>query len=129
VMSLTVSPISCRSPSVRVIGSKKVFEAFVFFHGPTYSLGRRRFSWVDVVCRSMPPCSVSISSLGEGDFCPSRSSYDVFYCSSTNFAALRATWALAVASSFLFFSPIVPSVVLSLPSSAARQNSMFPPWS
>jgi len=37
VTSLTISPISYRFPSVRVIGSKDVFEALVFFHDATFS--------------------------------------------------------------------------------------------
>lgn len=104
VTSLTVSPISYRSPSVRVVRSNEVFQAFVFFHGPTYSLGREHFSWVVVVYGSMPPSSVSISNSIEGNFYPSRSSSTTFCYSFANFTASRATWALAAASSFLLFS-------------------------
>lgn len=68
VTSHTISPISCRSPSVRVIGSKEVLEAFDFFHDPTYSLTHCHFSCVDVVYGSAPLSSVSGSCSGEGDF-------------------------------------------------------------
>lgn len=107
VTSLTVSPISCKSPSVRVIGFKDVFEALVFFHDTTFSCGRWCLSWVDVVCRSTPPCSigssVSASAPGKGEFFPSRSSPHVSYCSA-NFAVSRTAWVLASASAFLHFS-------------------------
>jgi len=102
--SLTISLMSYRPPSLRVIGSNEIFEAFVLFCAPTYSRGHIIFSWVDVVCRSVPPCSVSISGSGKGDFYPSCSSSTVFYCSSANFTASHVAWALAVASSFLCFS-------------------------
>jgi len=39
VTSLIVSLISYKSPSVRVIGSKDVFEALVFFRDATFSCG------------------------------------------------------------------------------------------
>ncbi len=102
--SLIISPIWWRSPSVRVIRSNEVFEAFDSFHNPTCSLRHRHFSWVDIICRSMPPCSVSVFGSSKGDFCPSRSSFVVFYFSFANFIASCATWALATASSFLCFS-------------------------
>ena len=100
--SLTISPISCKFPSVRVIRSKYVFDAFVFFHGTVCSRCYGCLSWVDVICGSMPPCSVSVSCSGEGDFFPSCS-YPVLCCSA-NFAVSHVAWALAVASSFLRFS-------------------------
>ena len=66
--SLTISLMSCRSPSMRVIGSKEVLEAFDFFRGLTCSLGRCHFSCVDVVCGSVPPSSFFVSCSGEGNF-------------------------------------------------------------
>lgn len=41
VTSLTISLISCRSPSVNVFGSKDVFEALVFFRDTTFSCSHR----------------------------------------------------------------------------------------
>lgn len=105
VTSLTLSLISCKSPSVRVIGLKDVFDAFFFFHGTTCSHGHGCLSLVDVIYGSVSPCSVSIfaSVLGKGDFFPSHSSPLVFFCSAS-FTASRAAWALAFACSFLHFS-------------------------
>lgn len=99
VTSLIISPISWRSPSVRVIGSNEVFEVFIFLCNPTCSLRRRCFSWVDIVYESTPSCSVPVSSLGKGNFYPSCSSFVAFCCSSTKFS----TWALAIASYFMRF--------------------------
>ena len=101
--SLTILSISCKSPSVKVIRSNNVFDAFVFFRGIICSCGRRHLSWVNVIYGSVPRCYVSVSGLGEGDLCPSCSSSLVFCCSS-NFTVSRATWTLVIASSFLRFS-------------------------
>lgn len=49
VTSLTVSPMSCKSTSVRVIGSKDVFEALFFFRDAAFSCGHGCLSWVDFV--------------------------------------------------------------------------------
>ena len=102
--SHTISPMSWRSPSVRVIGSKKVLGAFDLFYSPTYSLRHYRFSYVDVVCRSMPPSSRSISCVCEDDFAPSRSFSIALYCFYTAFATSRTSYTLAAATSFLLFS-------------------------
>lgn len=67
--SRIVSPISCRSPSMRVLRLKEVLEAFNFFRSPTCSLGHFRFSCANVVYGSTPPSSVSASFSSEGDFC------------------------------------------------------------
>ena len=104
VMSLTVSPMSCRSLSVRVIRSKEVFEAFDFFCGPTCSLGRCHFNIVDVFYGFVPPSSGSVSCLGEGNFWPSRSFSTAFYRSFVSFAASCASYALAAAALCFLFS-------------------------
>lgn len=129
VTSCSISPISYRSPLVRVIGSKEVLDAFVFFHGPTYSLGLWHFNCVDVVCGSMPPSSVSVSiscsCSSEGNFWPSRSfsatfcasavafccsttsfyaSAVAFCCSVATFVASHASFSFVFAASFLLFS-------------------------
>ena len=102
--SLTISQMSCRSPSVRVIRSKEVFEAFDFFCGPTCSIKCYHFSCVDAVCGSAPPSSWSVSYSGEGDFWPSCSFFAAFCCSSAAFATSCASCTLAAAPSFLLFS-------------------------
>lgn len=104
VTSLTVSPISWTSPSMRVIRSYEVFEAFEFFRDPTCSLGYEHFNLVHTACGFAPPCSILVSSSGKGDFYPSRSSSTIFCYSSANFVMSCAAWALATASSFLCFS-------------------------
>lgn len=103
VTSLTISPISCRSPSLRVIGSNEVFEAFNFFHNLTCSLGCRHFNWVDVVYGSMPPCSMLVSGSSEGNFYPSCSSSTAFCYSSAKFTVSHAAWDLAVIALFQHF--------------------------
>ena len=60
-MSCTVSPMSCRSPSVRVIGSMNNFEAFAFFHNPIRFAGCWRFSYMEAVHWSAAPSSISAS--------------------------------------------------------------------
>ena len=70
-VSLTVSPISFRSPSVKVIGSSDDLLALDFFRDPTFSYSLLSLTWNGVVSRSAPPyrdyCSSS-SICGEGDF-------------------------------------------------------------
>lgn len=58
VTSPTISLISCKSPSVMVIGSKYVFEDIVFFRILTFSRGCRCLSWVDIVYGFVPHCYV-----------------------------------------------------------------------
>lgn len=47
---------------------------------------------------------VMCSCFRRGDLCPSRSSFVVLCYCSTNFTTSHASWALAIASSFLCFS-------------------------
>jgi len=47
-------------PLSRVIGSKDVIDAFVFFHGTGYSHGRKCLNWVDIICGPVPPCSIFV---------------------------------------------------------------------
>lgn len=101
----TISPISWRSPSVRMIGSREVLEAFDFFHGPTYSLWCWHFNCVDATSRSTPPSSVSSSSSGEGDLWPSHS-FSASYCCSataTSFLLFSANYTICSFTSSSFF--------------------------
>lgn len=104
----TISPISYRSPSVRVIGSKEVLDAFDFFHDPTCSLGHWCFNCVDTVSWSVPPSSISISiscpCSCEGDFWPSRSFFAAFCATTAAFVASCTSYTFVVAASFLLFS-------------------------
>lgn len=108
--SCTISSMSCKSPSVRVIGSKEVLEAFDFFRGPTCSLRDWHFNCVDGVYGSMPPSSTSDSSSGEGDVWSSRSfslkcfySVAAFCCFVVAFTASYTSCDFAAAASFLLF--------------------------
>lgn len=126
VMSLTVSPMSCRSPSVRVVGLKEVLEAFDFFYVPTCTLGRCRFNCVDVVCGSTPPSSGSISCSGEGDFWP-QCSFSAALLLPSQRRAPPTPWLLLLHS--FTFLPTAPYEVLPCPFSSARRTYFLPPWS
>lgn len=102
--SLTVSLMSCRSSSVRVIESKEVFEYFNLFCGPIFSLRCCHFNYVDIFYGSPQPSSVFISYSDEGDFSPPRSSSVAFYYSSAAFTVYRVALALATTTSFQCFS-------------------------
>lgn len=71
VTSRTMSPMSCKSPSVRVIGFSDVLVAFDFFLDPLFSCSLGHLMWTDVSCGSTPCCfvclSISSSISGEGD--------------------------------------------------------------
>ena len=109
----TVSPMSCRSPLVRMIGSMDNFNALTFFHSPICSVGCWCFNCVDVVCGSAPPSSSSASYPSEEDVWPSHAfttaSYAVvavaaFSCLAVVCAASCTTHASATTASFLLFS-------------------------
>ena len=59
VTSRTLSPISCKIPSVRVIGSNDVLVAFDFFLDPTFSYSLRFLMWADVAYEFTPSFSPS----------------------------------------------------------------------
>lgn len=111
--SHTISPMSCKSPSVRVIRSIDNFDALAFFRGPIRSVRCWRFNSVDVFCCSALPSSSFASYPREGDFWPSctfiATSYHAtaaatFCCSDTICAASHASYASTITTSFLFFS-------------------------
>ena len=104
MMLHTVSPMSCRSPLVRVIESKYVLEDFDFFRYPTCSLSRCHFSCVDSISGSMPPFFVMGSYSGKDDFWPSRSFSAACCYSIAAFAVSCASCAFATVASFLLFS-------------------------
>lgn len=60
--SLTISPMSFKSPSIRVIGSRDIFLALDFFRGLNFFGSLVHLVWNEVVSRSAPPCNVSSSS-------------------------------------------------------------------
>lgn len=60
--SRIVSPMSQRSPSVKVIGSMASFETLTIFLRPNLSAMHSRLSWVEVVPRSTLSFASSISS-------------------------------------------------------------------
>ena len=62
VTSCNILLMSCRSPSVRVIGSMDNFEALTLFRNPTCSTGCWHFIYVDAVHGFASP-SISTSSL------------------------------------------------------------------
>lgn len=95
--SCIVSPISWRSPCMRVIRLKEVLEAFDFFCGPTCSLGCWWFNYVDAVGGSVPPSSVLGSSSGDDDLWPSCS-FSVACCSMATFCYSVATFVTSRAS-------------------------------
>ena len=78
MITLNVSLISCKSILVRVIGSNDSLRPLFFFRDLTCSHGHGRFIWVDIICGSMPPCFVSVSSSSEGDFCLLRYYLPIF---------------------------------------------------
>lgn len=84
--SCMVSPMSCRSPSVRVIRLTNSLDIFTFLCSPIHSLEHWRFSNVDVVSGSALPSSSSVSISFyypcEGNFFPLRT------FSSASYAAL-----------------------------------------
>ena len=74
VTSRTVSPISCKSPSMRVIGSNNVLVTLDFFLDPPFSYSQGCLMQVDVTYGFALCCSIcsSISSSvsGKGDLTP-----------------------------------------------------------
>lgn len=57
VASHTLSPMSFKSPYVRVIGSRDVLLALEFFCGPTFSGSLVSLTWNRVASGSAPPLS------------------------------------------------------------------------
>ena len=71
VTSLTVSLISFRSPSGKVIRSTDDLMALDFFRDPTFSSSLVRLTLNGIVSRFAPPCPNCCSSTsiyGKGDF-------------------------------------------------------------
>jgi len=120
--SYTVFLMSCKLPSVRVIGSNNILVALDFFLDPPFSYSLGHLMRADFTCGSVSCCSifssVSSSILGEGDLVPLSEPCYVppicfFICSEES----RSTWALSAASIFLFSASYI---ILSLASSFLR---------
>lgn len=105
VISLTLSPILSKSPSIKVIGSNDYLDALVFFRCPSFSYSLCHFTRKGVLSRSPPPCfDCSSSSVwGEEDFL--LLSEPCSYCSACSFAVhSTSAWAFSSVSFFLFSS-------------------------
>lgn len=119
VTSHTVSPMSFKSPSVRVIGSSDTLLALDFFRDPTFSSYLRHLMWYDAIYGSTPCYSIFSSIFssvsGEGNLTPLLEPRSVLpVCFSAYWVASRSTWALSMTSFFLFlFSCVILSLVSS----------------
>ena len=99
VTSLTVSPISCKPPSLSVIWSSDILVAFDFFLEPPFYHSLGCLIRENLSCGSTP-CSLSVSSFvsGEGD-CTPLLEPPIFFA--IYWATSCSTWALSMPSFFL----------------------------
>lgn len=131
VTSRTVSLMSWRSPSVKVIGSMASFKALNFFLGPDLFAMRDHFNFVDVALRSTLPYVVFISFssypedvawtlsayvVAASTACVVAAAFVVFFYSANFCAALCPTLTSATTFSFHLFSAnwVTHSLALSI---------------
>ena len=112
--------MSCRKPSIRVIGSIDSLDDFTFLHGPVRSLRHCHFNCVNVICGSASPSSsfisISFSYPDKGELWPlhafSVASYvaatTTFSCFVAVYAASCASCAFVTTASCLLFSSNYP---------------------